>query len=394
MSLRPLRVLVVEDSEDDAELLLIELRRAGYQPFFRLVQTREAMLAALDEQNWDVVISDYSMPNFSALGALGVLHDRMIDLPFIIVSGAIGEETAVASMKAGAHDYVMKGNLARLLPAIERELREAGERNARRQVEQALSHSEERYRTIVDTANDAIIALDEDDRITYVNRRGPELLGYEVSELLGLAFREIVREGDRAEWQRRLLQLRRGDRLAVDMRLRRADGGELWALNSCCPLVDQQGRFTGAIAILMDVSERKRAEEALAHQALHDALTGMPNRTLLHDRLDQAILAARRDGREFSVLLIDLDRFKDVNDAFGHHYGDQLLRQVGPRLRATLRESDTVARLGGDEFAVILPACHSVAHAEQAAAKILKTLDEPFVIEGQRLHLAASIGIV
>jgi diguanylate cyclase len=266
---RVIRILIVEDSEDDAELLTMALRRAGYAVEAQRVETSAAMDEALDHGEWDVVVSDFNLPHFSALGALGALHERSLDLPFIIVSGAIGEEVAVICMKAGAHDYVMKDSLARLIPAIEREIREAGER-----------------------------------------------------------------------------------------------------------------------------AERRRAEQALIHLALHDALTGLPNRTLLQDRLEQAILANARDARRLAVMLIDLDRFKEINDAFGHLHGDRLLQQIGTRLQAVLKATDTVARLGGDEFAIVLPACGSPANAEVVAGRLSEALEQPFAIEGQTLRVAGSIGIV
>jgi signal transduction histidine kinase/FixJ family two-component response regulator len=134
----PLRVLIVEDSENDALLLLRELRHGGYDPTFERVDTATAMSAALAKQTWDIVLADYAMPHFSAPAALTLLQDSGLDLPFIIVSGAIGEDTAVAAMKAGAHDYIMKGKLARLNPAIERELREAVVRRERKRAEEAL----------------------------------------------------------------------------------------------------------------------------------------------------------------------------------------------------------------------------------------------------------------
>ncbi|MBI3326006.1 MAG: response regulator [Nitrospinae bacterium] len=139
----PLRVLIIENSEDDAALLLRELRRGGYDPTCERVDTAEAMKAALTKQTWDIVISDYVMPHFSAPAALTLFQDSGLDLPFIIVSGSIGEDIAVSAMKAGAHDYIMKGNLARLNPAIERELREAEGRRERRRAEAALRQSEE-----------------------------------------------------------------------------------------------------------------------------------------------------------------------------------------------------------------------------------------------------------
>src|SRR5919202_1326325 len=134
----PLRVLIVEDSEDDAELLVYELERGGYDPIYERVDTPAAMNTALDNQLWDIVIADYTLPCFSAPAALNLLKERGVDLPFIIVSGSIGEDIAVAAMKAGALDYIMKGNLTRLIPAVERELREAEVRRARKQAEETL----------------------------------------------------------------------------------------------------------------------------------------------------------------------------------------------------------------------------------------------------------------
>ncbi|MFQ5924080.1 MAG: response regulator [Anaerolineales bacterium] len=139
-----LRVLLAEDSEDDALLLEHELRNGGFEPIIERVETPEAMTARLDAGDWDVVLADYSMPRFNALAALAMVQDRGIDLPFIIVSGNIGEETAVAAMKAGAHDYLMKDNLAHLVPAVHREFREADERRARREAEEGLEAAREK----------------------------------------------------------------------------------------------------------------------------------------------------------------------------------------------------------------------------------------------------------
>ena len=142
----PLRVLVVEDSEDDTLLLLRALRRGAYEPTFERVDTPGAMRAALDRQAWDVVVADFSMPRFNALAALDLVKKKGLDVPFIIVSGTIGEDLAVQAMRNGAHDYIMKGNLTRLVPAVQRELREAIERRARKRAEGALRDTEEQFR--------------------------------------------------------------------------------------------------------------------------------------------------------------------------------------------------------------------------------------------------------
>src|SRR5436309_14183436 len=125
---KPLRILIVEDSEEDTQLLLHELRRGAYEPAFERVDTPAAMSAALDQQNWDLVVADFSMPQFNALAALELLNKKGLDLPFIIVSGTIGEEIAVSAMKNGARDYIMKGNLRRLVPAVERDMFDAAQR--------------------------------------------------------------------------------------------------------------------------------------------------------------------------------------------------------------------------------------------------------------------------
>jgi len=143
---KSLRILIVEDSEEDTELLLNELRRAAYDPAFERVDTPAAMSAALDLQNWDLIVADFSMPQFNALAALELLNQKGIDLPFIIVSGTIGEELAVTAMKNGARDYIMKGNLRRLVPAVERELSEAIQRRERKRAEEELRINQEQFR--------------------------------------------------------------------------------------------------------------------------------------------------------------------------------------------------------------------------------------------------------
>src|SRR5215210_3600959 len=176
----PLRVLLVEDSENDALLLMRMLRRGGYDPAWERVDTAAAMEAALDEHSWDLLISDHSMPAFSSSAALGLLRRKgFVDLPFIIVSGQIGEDAAVAAMKAGAHDYLMKDNLARLNSAIERELREADVRRERRQ-------AEEKYRSIFENAIEGIYQTTVDGRFLTANPAMARMLGYESPvELLG-----------------------------------------------------------------------------------------------------------------------------------------------------------------------------------------------------------------
>ncbi len=174
-------MLIVEDSEEDTLLLLMELRRSGYEPDFERVETREAMKEALQRREWDVVISDYVMPRFTGLDALATLKESGLDLPFIIVSGNIGEDIAVEAMRAGAHDYILKGNLKRLLPAVERELRDAEVRKSRKRMEEERT----RLAAAVESAVDAVVITDPRGIIRYVNPAFEKITGHSREEVDG-----------------------------------------------------------------------------------------------------------------------------------------------------------------------------------------------------------------
>jgi diguanylate cyclase (GGDEF)-like protein/PAS domain S-box-containing protein len=173
---------------------------------------------------------------------------------------------------------------------------------------------------------------------------------------------------------------------------RRSDGQIQWRLVDAVPILGPDATANEVVSSFIDITARREAERALQEQALHDPLTQLPNRTLLHDRWDHAIEVARRDRQPLALMLLDLDHFKEANDTFGHPYGDLLLRAVARRIAAAVRGSDTIGRLGGDEFAVLLPNTNDVG-AQSAAGKLLKALEEPFDIDGQVLEVTASIGI-
>jgi PAS domain S-box-containing protein len=182
---RPLRVLLVEDSESDAALLQLALERAGFALESERVESAAALTGALNRQDWDVVIADYVMPGFDGLSALALVKSRGLDLPFIIVSGHITDDTAVAAMKAGAHDYVMKDNLTRLAPAVERELRDAEVRNARKQAEKKLWEEHAFRHAIENSIPSGIAVVSLEGRQTYVNPAFCDMVGWTESELIG-----------------------------------------------------------------------------------------------------------------------------------------------------------------------------------------------------------------
>lgn len=183
------------------------------------------------------------------------------------------------------------------------------------------------------------------------------------------------------------------DDFRLEMRVIWPDGSTHWIASQGQIIRNPEGRAVSLIGVAMNITERKAAEQRIAHMAQHDTLTGLPNRMLLKDRIAQAVFHAQRGKSKVSVMFIDLDRFKYINDSLGHEAGDRLLQTVAKRIRTCLRESDTVARLGGDEFVIVLPEAQGSHEVSIVAAKILETLSQPYHLQGQDLHVSASIGV-
>lgn len=270
---RPLRVLLIEDSEYDAALLLPVLREGGYAPTCERVETAAAMIAALERHTWDVVIADYVLPRFSGPAALKVLQERGLDLPFIIISGHVDEDTAVASMKAGAHDYVMKDRLARLVPAIERELQEAEVRRARKQSDEKLAVEHGFRRAIEDSIPSGIAVVDREGGHAYVNAAFCQLVGWGEKELLGAKPPYPYWPPEEIESiKRSLAKVNKGEFPAagVELRFCHRSGRRFDVLLLATPIRDSRGAPNGWLASVTDITARKLAEEAL--RRAHDEL--------------------------------------------------------------------------------------------------------------------------
>jgi PAS domain S-box-containing protein len=259
---KPLQILIIEDSEDDVELLLRELRRHDYDPSHKQVDSAEAMQAALAEQRWDIVISDYFLPHFSAPAALNVLKESGLDLPFIIVSGSIIEDAAVTALKAGAHDFMAKYSLARLAPAIERELREAQGRQERRRAEQALHESEERFRATFEQAAVGIAHVSLGGRLLRVNQKLCDILGYSREELVEKSFRDLTHpediEADRI-YQHQVLTGASATSY-IEKRYIRKDGSSIWANLTLSLVKKPSGEPNYFISVVEDITQHKSLE--------------------------------------------------------------------------------------------------------------------------------------
>ena len=269
----PLRLLLVEDSEDDARLLVRELTRGGFEPVVERVETASTMRAALDRQPWDVVVGDYSLPHFGGAAALELLRDSGLDVPFIIVSGTIGEEKAVAAMKAGASDYVSKDNLKRLVPVIEREVREAAGRRERHRTEAALRASEVSYSTLVEHSPVGIYRSNTEGRFLSVNAALVRMLGYaSAAEVLQLDMARDVYT-DPAERRRLLERDTYTDRQydEVEATWKRKDGARL-TVQLSVRAVRQGARVEYYETFVRDVTEQRRLQQQLVQSQKMEAV--------------------------------------------------------------------------------------------------------------------------
>jgi len=284
---KTLRVLVVEDSDDDFELLLHELRRSGIDPDWNRVQTEDAFRKALEEREWDVIIADYILPHFGAEAALEIVREMSLDVPFIVVSGTIGEEVAVKTMVAGANDYVMKNILTRLPMAIERELRDAEERRARREAETALRRSEERFRLLAENAQDIIYRVDfmPDPEFTYISPAVKTITGYEPGEIYSAE--DFISTWVHPEDIHLVDDLVKPGAFQSEspltMRWRHKNGNYIWMEIRNTPILDSDGNLSALEGIARDITERKEAElEIKSHSARAEALARIASRLNAH----------------------------------------------------------------------------------------------------------------
>ncbi len=270
-----------------------------------------------------------------------------------------------------------------------------------RETEKALRESEERYRTLVENANDIVFRTDHRGRFTFINPAGFRTTGYSAEDVIGKSFLEVIRP-DLREDAMKLFGRQWSEGIQntySEYPILTKTGQELW-LGQNTQLIVENGRATGFQAVARDVTDRRNAEAELKKREAqliemgnHDSLTGLPNRKLFSDRLDMALTQARRNRKKVGIAMLDLDRFKEVNDTLGHDTGDLLLKATAERLSVVLRKGDTVARIGGDEFVLILPELESEEDAVQVAQKIVDRFRNPFLIDGRQLVVTTSIGI-
>jgi diguanylate cyclase (GGDEF)-like protein/PAS domain S-box-containing protein len=401
------RVLVVDDERRMRQSLVDLVKVQGYQA--DAADGGRAAIECLRRAEYDLVLLDLCMPDIDGYAVMQhmTLHHPKVSI--IVVSGDGSIQAAIHALRHGAYDFLRKPyEPEELFKTVENALsrRRLEQENASFQLK--LEQSEKWYRYLVDNSPDIIYTLDQDGCFRFVSNRVECLLGYEKDELIGRHYTTIIVEEDVDRARFVFNERRTGSRASADVELRlkcKSRGTVIHfesrfitiELNAMGMYVESQpdtnAKFVGTYGVAKDVSDRKRAEETIYHQAYHDLLTGLPNRLLFKDRLNLAMAQAKRGRQKLAVMFLDLDRFKVVNDSLGHVVGDQLLQSVANRLGKCVREGDTLARLGGDEFTLLLPQVNHPEAAANTAKKILNVLARPFFISGQDHHFSASIGI-
>jgi diguanylate cyclase (GGDEF)-like protein/PAS domain S-box-containing protein len=387
----PLRLLYVGDSRPDAELISLYLGEAGLPTRLALAESEAAAFDKISE-GCDLIIAERTARRLPAQRLLELLRARGIEVPVIVFSDGHTEGELLQLMRAGACDCVGRSALGRLGASADRELRKAEDR---RTGLQALP--EDRYRALIEEIPALVYAAWAD----HLGSRA--YLSPQLKAMTGFEPREWVAEPDawvrhlHAEDKQRVLAEFRescavGDTFLSEYRIQCQDGRVAWWRDQGRVIRDAEGRAKFVRGFVQDITEQKVAAETIRHMRLHDLLTGLPNRDLLRDRLSEALAESSRGGKPIALLILALERFRDINNTLGHRNGDIIIGELGQRLGAMLGESERVARLRGDEFGVLLPGADTTL-ARHIGRKILDLLEEPFMVENLPIEIGAAVGI-
>ncbi len=380
--LKKFSVLYVEDDEDIRDQLAHFLkRRVGA---LHIASNGQEGLLAFEANRPDIVVSDILMPVMNGLEMAEKIKKISSHTPIVVTTAFNETNFFLKAIDIGVDKYVIKPVNTDILGEV-----------LLRCAHTLLSEVERRLSAAVfDNSSDAIMVSDRNNRIISVNAAFCEITGFSREEVLGNDPKMLSAGRQSPEFYLEMWHaLRDAGKWSGEIWNRRKTGELYPEWLSISTVKNNQEEITHFVGIFSDITERKQAEERVRHLAHYDALTDLPNRTLFHDRLQQALIQAQREHDQVAVMFIDLDRFKVINDTLGHGVGDLLLQAVAQRLTGCIRQGDTVCRQGGDEFVILLP---KISHAEDAALvaqKILDAVTQPFFLDKHELHISSSIGI-
>lgn len=402
-------ILVVDDEPRMRESVKDLLGVYGY----RCVAAGDAeqALEVLAGGGVNLVLLDIHMPGMTGMELLARIKADHEHVAVIMVSGESTFENATDALRKGAADFIRKPYKADdLVHSIQNTLHKQRLEQAVEQMHLKLGLSEQRHRFIVDNSPDIIYMLDEDGNFSFVNEPVAALLGYTPEEMVGRYFADFIHPDDVERVKYAFRERRAGKRASRNIEFRFGKkSAEAYAvddsqqylpveLNAMGIYVEPKNGelpdFLGTYGVARDISERKRTEELLNYQLYHDLLTGLPNRALFQDRLEQAVSWAERNKKKFALVFLDMDRFKAINDSYGHVVGDVLLKAVAEAMQRFIRKTDTLARIGGDEFNLLLPDIARVEDAENIVRKIVEYFNnETLMVEGREIVVSFSAGI-
>jgi diguanylate cyclase (GGDEF)-like protein/PAS domain S-box-containing protein len=392
----PEHVLLIAADAVDTARVLGELDSVTEEQFqVEWVTDLSSGIERLADGGVGAAVVDLNLPGTQGIESLDKVVQAAPDVPVLILSEGVTEETARHAVQRGADDYLVKEQADGY--RLRRTVRTMMDRRTARDV--ALEN--EISSATLNSIGAGILRTDLHGKITYLNRFAESMTGWLRDEAMGRPVADVLQLIDSttgAAVDNAVATVMDGDNTSmaticsIDCTLIRRDGVKLGIENRVTTIDDEDGKVLGVVMAFRDVSEARAASVEMSRMAQHDVLTRLPNRTLFNDRLKQAILLAERQGKQLAVLFVDLDQFKRINDSLGHAMGDKLLRSVAGRLMACIRRADTVCRLGGDEFVVLLAEVSSREAAAAIARKILRAVAAPHIIDNKSLDLSASIG--
>ncbi|UCH39783.1 MAG: EAL domain-containing protein [Gammaproteobacteria bacterium] len=406
---KPASFLVVDDDIPARQSLVKLLQRQW--PDITEASDGDEAISLIKQRQFNLIILDLNMPRKSGDQVLTFIKQKKIETTVIVISGETSINKVTEAVRLGAYDIFRKPySFDELEHSIHNALHKLRIEEEKAHIQKRLEHSEQLHRYMVNNSPDLIYILNLEGEFTFVNNSVKKLLGYERADLIGRHYSEFIADEDKLKAEYLFNERRRESRtkrtIELGLKCNTANSSKPFQ-NSTCPIeLNSMGIYTvdskdpkklssyqGTYGVARDISMRKQAEKLITYQAYHDLLTKLPNRAMLLDRLELAINQATRTGQTLIVMFLDLDRFKLINDSFGHVVGDQLLVEVADRLKNEIRTGDTLARLGGDEFMLLLPQPTTRGQAESVAQKLIASLQQPFFLRGKEVYLNVSIGI-
>ena len=389
------RVLLITSEASDARELKDVLGHGRTEQFeSEWVGNLSAAIERLKSRGIDAILVDLSLPDSRGIETFDRLFSLAPYVPIMTLSSPDDETLAIEAIKRGAQGYLSKGHYVSEL--VSQSLRNIIQRMA---VEEALFIEKTGAEITLNSISDAVIGTDMVGHVDYLNRAAKVMTGWCRKDAHGKPIGTVMQiingktRKPAANPVDLVLQLNQAMNLTAGTVLIRRDGSEVAIEDSAAPIHNRHGRLVGAVIVFHDITASQALALKMTHLAQHDFLTDLPNRVLLNDRIEQAIGLAKRRGTHLSILFLDLDNFKHINDSLGHAVGDQLLQSVAERLRGCVRGSDTVTRQGGDEFIILLTEDRNNGDAAVTAKKILASLAAPHDIVKNVLHITTSIGI-